>query len=324
MKRWTVYKHISPSGKVYVGISSDIKRRWTANGYYYHLSDTVFSRALNKYGWQSFQHIIIAEDLSKQEACDMEKELIAYYKAKNLSYNITDGGEGTSGFKPSKKQVQNRIDSRIANSSIDYLVIDKNFNYVICSTQIEVAKFLGGVQGNISHVLHQPIGYTFRKHYIWKHEKGTPIDIDFIKSQILSALDIRHKKFSENGKIAGSKGIVALRKRLKEMSPEERKIKYGHGDKHRGMHHSDEAKRKMSEKAKGRDMSKVWEARKKHPYNPTHTKPVIQYTIAGELVKEYSSITNSSIETSIGKSAILNCLSGISKTSGGYKWQYKT
>ena len=51
MKSWTVYKHISPSGKVYVGISSNVKNRWAGNGYYYQLSETIFSRAIKKYGW---------------------------------------------------------------------------------------------------------------------------------------------------------------------------------------------------------------------------------------------------------------------------------
>lgn len=322
MKSWTVYKHVSPNGKVYVGISSDIERRWAADGYYYHLSDTLFSRALKKYGWDNFQHIIIATELSKQEACDMEKELIAYYKAKKISYNITDGGEGFTG-KHSKSHVEHRIESRIANSTTDYLVIDKDFNYVICTTEAEAAQLLGGVQSNISHVLRQPIGYTFRKHYVWKHRKGTPVDIENIKNKIQAALKVRRDKQVYIGKIVGRLGAEALRKTMQSMTPEERKRKYGHGDLRKGSHHSEETKRKMSEAAKGRDMSKAQEARKLYPYGPTHTKPVVQFMKTGELVKEFSSITEASIETGTNQRSISNCLAGRAASAGGYKWEYK-
>jgi len=321
MKSWTVYKHIAPNGKVYVGISSNIKNRWAASGYYYCLSDTIFSRALNKYGWDNFQHIIIQEGLTKQEACDMEKELIAYYKAKGISYNITDGGEGFAG-KHSKEHNRHKVEARIANNTVDYLVIDRDFNYVVCQTEHEAAEFLGGEQGNISHVLQQPIGYTFRKHYIWKHKKGAPVDIEEIKKQIQAALELRHKKMSETGKKAGKLGVASRIKTVKNMSPEERRIKYGHGDKLKGRHHSKETRQKMSAKAKRRDMSKAIEARKKHPYGPTHTKPVNQYTITGELVQQFSSIIQASTETGISHSGISNCLSGRSASSGGYRWEY--
>ena len=73
MKTWTVYKHVSPSGKVYVGISSNIDRRWAAHGFYYCRKETIFSRALAKYGWDNFEHIIVKNGLTKEEACLEEK-----------------------------------------------------------------------------------------------------------------------------------------------------------------------------------------------------------------------------------------------------------
>ena len=322
MKSWTVYKHISPNGKVYVGISSNIKNRWAADGYYYRLSDTIFSRALIKYGWDNFQHIIFKEGLTKREACDMEKELIAYYKAKGISYNITDGGEGYSG-RHSNEQIRHRLESRLANSTTEYLVIDRDFNYIVCATEREAAEFLDGTQGNIAHILKQPIGYTFKKHYIWKHTKGSPVDIDSIKSKIQEALALRRRRQYEIGKIYGGLGANNLRKTMQTMTSEERKMKYGHGEKLLGRHHSEETRKKIAEKAKGRDMSKVIEARKQHPYYPTHTKPVIQYLTTGELVNEFESITIASKETGITKTGINNCLQGRSKSSGGYRWQYK-
>lgn len=321
MKSWTVYEHISPSGKVYIGISSDVKRRWTANGYYYHLSDTAFSRALKKYGWENFQHLILHEGLSKQEACDMEKELIAYYKAKGLSYNITDGGEGYCG-KHSEEHNKHKRESRIANSDTDYLVIDKCFNYVICATQPEAAEYLGVTRRNISHVLNQPIGYTCKKHYLWKHIKGTPVDLDTIKAQIDEALKIRRQKMSKHTKAISNKLVAGSKKERESLTAEERRNRFGHGDSLKGRHHTEETKKKISDAAKGRDMSKAIEASRKVPHNHAK-KAVIQYTITGEIVNEFSSITQASKETGIIKSGIENCLNGRSNSSGGYRWLYK-
>lgn len=51
---WTVYEHWSPSGKVYVGITSQsIKVRWqNGNGY---IKCKTFYRAIRKYGWENMK-----------------------------------------------------------------------------------------------------------------------------------------------------------------------------------------------------------------------------------------------------------------------------
>lgn len=94
---WCVYEHISPSGKVYVGITSNTKVRWSSNGYRYTTYNSIFKKAILKYGWNNFKHIIILDKVSKSEACYAERHLIRWYKMHKLSYNITDGGGGTLG-----------------------------------------------------------------------------------------------------------------------------------------------------------------------------------------------------------------------------------
>lgn len=315
MDNWTVYKHVSPSGKVYVGISSNVKNRWAVNGYYYCLSDTIFSRALRKYGWDNFEHIIIQDGLNKQEACDMEKELIAYYKAHNISYNITDGGEGFCG-KHTDEHNRHKIESRIANNDVDYLVIDKDFNYIICKTEKEAAEFLDGVPSNIAHVLKQPVGYTFRKHYIWKHTKGSPVNIDEIKSCINNALILRKQKMSNHAKMLSSVLREAVRKERVNLTEEERKLRYGHG-KTKGKHHSEETKKKMSDRAKGRDMTKAVIASAQK-----NSKPVVQI-LNGVVINTFCSIREASNTLNINYSNISQCVLGNRKTAGKYTWVLK-
>lgn len=97
--KWTVYVHISPGGKAYVGITSrKVADRWkNGNGY---KNNTHFWRAIERYGWENFQHEIIAEHLTKSEACEFEKAMIKALNSNdyNYGYNISAGGEGTTGL----------------------------------------------------------------------------------------------------------------------------------------------------------------------------------------------------------------------------------
>lgn len=96
---YTVYMHVSPSGKRYIGITSmKPEKRWQ-NGKGY-LKNKYFTRAIEKYGWENFKHIIIATDLSEEQAKEMEIELIREWDSTNPSkgYNITKGGESANGL----------------------------------------------------------------------------------------------------------------------------------------------------------------------------------------------------------------------------------
>ncbi len=102
MKSYTVYIHISPSNKRYIGITcKKPERRWNNGKGYNH--NIYFTKAINKYGWDNFQHIIIARGLLEDEAKWLEIELIREWDTTNdeKGYNITLGGEGTMGWNPS-------------------------------------------------------------------------------------------------------------------------------------------------------------------------------------------------------------------------------
>ena len=108
-KDWTVYIHISPSNKAYIGITSQLPNdRWGSNGCNYCKENhRAFHNAIKKYGWDNFQHIIWAENLSKEEAKTWEIRLIALFKTNcckyrnpTSGYNMTDGGDGNSGWVP--------------------------------------------------------------------------------------------------------------------------------------------------------------------------------------------------------------------------------
>lgn len=89
---YTVYKHTSPSGKVYIGITAiDPVKRWK-QGYSHN---KYFTMAIKKYGWSNIKSEVLASNLSKEDACEMEILLIKQFKSnnKNFGYNISSGGE---------------------------------------------------------------------------------------------------------------------------------------------------------------------------------------------------------------------------------------
>ena len=94
---YKVYVHISPNGKRYYGITKrKVEVRWN-NGKGYSNNDH-FYKAINKYGWDNFKHIVIARGLTEEEAKWLEVELIREWDTTNreYGYNITKGGDSSS------------------------------------------------------------------------------------------------------------------------------------------------------------------------------------------------------------------------------------
>ena len=93
MSNYTVYMHIAPNDKKYIGITRMIpKHRWNnGNGY----KGKHFRNAIEKYGWDNFQHIIIAKGLTENEAKWLEVKLIERWNTTNreYGYNVSPGGD---------------------------------------------------------------------------------------------------------------------------------------------------------------------------------------------------------------------------------------
>lgn len=90
---WYIYKHTSPSGKVYIGIThlKPIYRWNNGKGY---VANNHFYNAICKYGWDAFKHEIIETVETEKDAVRREAELIAHYDSANTlhGYNVALGG----------------------------------------------------------------------------------------------------------------------------------------------------------------------------------------------------------------------------------------
>ena len=94
-KTFKVYMHINKiNGRKYIGITCEnVNSRWRGGRAY--KCNGHFKNAIEKYGWdEGFEHIVLFDNLTQQEAMDKEVELIAKYRnTPEGVYNITDGGE---------------------------------------------------------------------------------------------------------------------------------------------------------------------------------------------------------------------------------------
>lgn len=113
---FTVYMHISPSGKRYIGMTSMLPEKRWRNGEGY--KNQVFFRAIQKYGWNNFEHVIVKDNLNQEEASQLEIDLIKRYKTNksDYGYNVSLGGDkvmlGHKHTEKTKSQISQKLKER--------------------------------------------------------------------------------------------------------------------------------------------------------------------------------------------------------------------
>lgn len=102
---------------------------------------------------------------------------------------------------------------------------------------------------------------------------------------------------------------------------------------HIGMTNSEESRKKISDGNKGktiteetkRKISKSLKGRKKEfKERDKCKKTILQFDKSMKFIREYKSISIASKETGILRTAIINNLKNLTKTSGNFIWKYKT
>lgn len=91
---YTIYCHVFPNGKRYIGITkTSLEMRWD-NGRGYKTCILV-NRAIEKYGWNNVKHEILGETFSKEDAEAEERKYIALFNTTDptYGYNILPGGD---------------------------------------------------------------------------------------------------------------------------------------------------------------------------------------------------------------------------------------
>ena len=96
MKTYSVYEHVFPNGKRYIGITCEPKKRW--NGGHGYDTQPKMKRAIQCYGWDNIEHNIICEGMPKEQAERLEMYLIDKLDTINNGYNVSIGGENINSY----------------------------------------------------------------------------------------------------------------------------------------------------------------------------------------------------------------------------------
>ena len=123
------------------------------------------------------------------------------------------------------------------------------------------------------------------------------------RRNVIVSDDTRKKQsLAKIGKSPSNKGqspSEETRKKISNSLKGEKNFNYG-------KHFNDEHRRKMSESNR----------------NP-QIKPVCQYDLNNNFIKEYDSILLASIENNINNTSIGKCCRGLNNKAGNYKWEFK-
>lgn len=166
-KIWHVYMHTNKiNNKKYIGITGQNRYwdRWRSDGSGYKTQ--VFGRAIEKYGWDNFDHKILKEVETESEACELEQYYIQKYKSNNkdFGYNISMGGEGTlTGL------------YNLPSMSVPVYQYDLNGNFLAEFPSMMEAERNTGIGNSAICACCKGI-HNYTKDFIWSYEKHKNID----------------------------------------------------------------------------------------------------------------------------------------------------
>lgn len=177
MDNYTVYMHISPSGKRYIGITGQsVERRW-GNGTGYK-SCVCFNRAIEKYGWDNIKHIILYSGLSKEDAERKEVELIKEYNTTDsrYGYNIENGGSTIGKHSEETKKKISEKNKVVLKGNIPWnkgIKGGTSWNKGLKLTEEHKRKLSEAKKGKPSHRIKSILQYDKNNNFIAKYESLT-------------------------------------------------------------------------------------------------------------------------------------------------------
>ena len=328
---YRVYIHVNKiNQKVYVGQTREknIIKRWGNNGIGYKTQEH-FWRAIQKYGWDNFDHLIITDWITKEKANEIEIAVIALFNStnKDYGYNISQGGSGPTGVPCSdeKKQLLSDMFSGFSNPfygkkhtkdirnmlsethSIPIVQLDLNGVFIEEYKNAKEASQISGADhtsilkccADKKHC-NSAGGYLWMYMNDYKQGKRKQYNNNHLRQVI--QLDVSGHFIAEYNSVKSASEATGI--------CDTGIVSCCNGTyKHSG--------------------GFLW--RYKEDYNPcdkytytdTRLRSVVQFDLCGNIVNEYISLKEAAQKTGINSSNISRCCSHNIKTAGGFIWMYK-
>ena len=275
---YSVYVHVFPNGKLYIGATrQEPKKRWRSGGGY--RNQKAMYEAILKYGWDNIKHIVLVSNLKEDMAMEIEKALIEKYSTQDTlyGYNTKDGGQH---FGEHSEQFLSNLKERMSGNT--YCAGRK-----LSESHIEALR-----QSNLG------------KHRPSKH-KGDKIHTKETK-------ELFSKNMKERWKNPESRKIYMNAVKQRNMC--------GKNNPMFGKHHSEETKRKISQKAVGRKLSAE---RIKRMSDAALKRSVIQMDLNGTELNKFNSVKEAAESVGAFSQNIGSVCSGKQKSCKGFLWRYE-
>lgn len=285
-----IYKYTSPIGKIYIGQTTDEKRRRAT---FLNLNKSYggvkIDRARQKYGPEKFHYEVLFKRRfrNKEDATlkldELEEFYIQYYNSYRDGYNMTFGGYTTRGFVFSEEQKAEMSRARTGRTTRPRTEEEKQYHSEI-----------------------------MRRHWASKEyrELRARINADPVHRKIRS----ESVKGEKNG-MYGKKHRSDSCKKMSESRFGELNFWYG---KTKPKETKEKLKKRLEEFHSCHSVSE--DTRKKISQNIK--VPVKQFSKSGEFIAEFESPTIAGKIVGIDGSCIVKCCKGKRKSAGGDHWKY--
>ena len=350
-RKYCVYVHTNKTnGKRYVGITCrKPEERWRGGSSYKHNSH--FYRSICKYGWDGFEHKVLMWGLSKEEACQWERSLIALFDCANpkRGYNVGLGGEGANSFSKSTKKRMSDIHKRRYLEHPELIEENRRQRLEYYSNPDNVEKNRKTQKLYIEqhpekrYVNARKINqYDLSGHYMktWKSIADATKAYGTFNSRVFSGGYAGKTCFGYQWRYAdevdGTNDIDPVHfayedtKRVKQYSLDGVLIKTWKQSREaaQNLHISqgniiacclgnrDKASNFMWRYAENESRYYI------EPYRDKRNRKVEQFDKLGNHIRSYESIKEAALITGVAKTGITGVCKGINKTAGGYIWRY--
>ena len=285
------------NNKKYIGITyQKPSLRWRSRGQGYRTC-TYFYNAIKKYGWDNFEHKILLENLTEEEAEKKEIELIKFYGTQVPNgYNIDAGGFSGSCFEKAIYMISNTGN------------IEKEFDSIT-----KASEYIGCSPSSISHAISSK--KQCKKHFFYYKNDidNSNININDLISNYIPPKIIYQYDFKTHVLINKYDSVIEASLKTNTNRPDISNCLIGKSKSANGY---------IWSYTKVTDFTKY--EHKKNRSMDKNKKPVYQYDLEWNFIKKYDSVLSASIDI-IGKEtgSISNACKNHNLTAYGYKWVHE-
>ena len=307
-KKHCVYAHINKTnGKMYIGQTCrKPKYRWNnGEGYKYC---PYFYKAIQKYGWDNFEHEIVASNLTADEADNFERLLIEKLDTTNpmYGYNLRSGGhDGFIVNEETRKKIGEGNKGKCLSEETKRKIGDANKGKKRTEAQRQKLREVNTGR-HLSEECKMKISESL------KGEKNPNYGKPMSDEQRLKLSEVhKGKQNGENNPFYGRCHTEETKEKIRQANlgkkyPESRNKKISEANKNP----SEETRKKMSESHKG---DKNFKARK-----------IIQLDKDGSFIREWNCMATAADECNVNKALLWSCCKHEPhcNTAGGFRWMY--